>query len=44
MAGASIIDGKAAAARVRADVAARGAERVAQGRPVISRIFDQNRF
>jgi methylenetetrahydrofolate dehydrogenase (NADP+)/methenyltetrahydrofolate cyclohydrolase len=33
MAGASIIDGKAAAARVRADVAARVAERVAQGRP-----------
>jgi methylenetetrahydrofolate dehydrogenase (NADP+)/methenyltetrahydrofolate cyclohydrolase len=33
MAGASIIDGKAAAAQVRADVAARVAERVAQGRP-----------
>jgi methylenetetrahydrofolate dehydrogenase (NADP+) / methenyltetrahydrofolate cyclohydrolase len=33
MAGASIIDGKSVAARVRADVAARVAERVAQGRP-----------
>jgi methylenetetrahydrofolate dehydrogenase (NADP+)/methenyltetrahydrofolate cyclohydrolase len=31
--GASIIDGKAVAARVRADVAAKVAERVAQGRP-----------
>ena len=33
MAGASIIDGKAIAARVRANVAAGVAERVAQGRP-----------
>jgi methylenetetrahydrofolate dehydrogenase (NADP+) / methenyltetrahydrofolate cyclohydrolase len=33
MAGASIIDGKAVAAQVRADVAARVARRVAQGRP-----------
>jgi methylenetetrahydrofolate dehydrogenase (NADP+) / methenyltetrahydrofolate cyclohydrolase len=33
MAGASIIDGKAVAARVRADVAAKVAARVAQGRP-----------
>ena len=33
MAGASIIDGKAVAARVRADVAARVAEFVARGRP-----------
>jgi methylenetetrahydrofolate dehydrogenase (NADP+)/methenyltetrahydrofolate cyclohydrolase len=33
MAGASIIDGKAVAAQVLADVAARVAERVAQGRP-----------
>jgi methylenetetrahydrofolate dehydrogenase (NADP+)/methenyltetrahydrofolate cyclohydrolase len=33
MAGATIIDGKAVAARVRAGVAARVAERVAQGRP-----------
>src|SRR5262245_55514359 len=33
MAGASIIDGKAVAARVRADVAAKVAERVAKGRP-----------
>ncbi len=33
MAGASIIDGKAVAAQVRADVAAKVAQRVAQGRP-----------
>jgi methylenetetrahydrofolate dehydrogenase (NADP+)/methenyltetrahydrofolate cyclohydrolase len=33
MAGASIIDGKAIAAKVRSEVAARVAERVAQGRP-----------
>jgi methylenetetrahydrofolate dehydrogenase (NADP+)/methenyltetrahydrofolate cyclohydrolase len=33
MAGASIIDGKAVASRVRADVAARVADRVAHGRP-----------
>jgi methylenetetrahydrofolate dehydrogenase (NADP+)/methenyltetrahydrofolate cyclohydrolase len=33
MAGASIIEGKSVAAQVRADVAARVAERVAQGRP-----------
>jgi methylenetetrahydrofolate dehydrogenase (NADP+)/methenyltetrahydrofolate cyclohydrolase len=33
MAGATIIDGKAIAAKVRSDVAAKVAERVAQGRP-----------